>query len=345
MLEEARHVQGVLPVNSMNTSSSEGAFIWRSSRSFRVDSRSRASPNTVCPTVAVRSSTPPSDGSAAATPGSPRKRAISTGSAVRTAICDSARYRAMSSAGFPSATTRPPSMIAMRSHRTLRLLDVMGGQEDSAPLLPHLKDRLVQVAAGLRVEPGGRLIEEDDLRLVHEREGQREPLPLPGRERVERGVPLLREREPLEEFPGVRAPGVERAEQFHRLPRRDLILQSRGLQHHADPLLDLAGLGEGVQPAQTDRASVRLPKPDRAFDDGGLSRPVPAEQAKYLPLRNLEAHPAHGLDRAVAFHEIAQNQFGHDEINCRVPAQRPLLRLASRPTAAPVPCHRAAAGA
>ena len=45
----------------------------------------------------------------------------------------------------------------------------------------------------MRVEPGGRLVEEDELGLVDERERERQPLPLAARERVEVRVGLLGE--------------------------------------------------------------------------------------------------------------------------------------------------------
>jgi hypothetical protein len=45
-------------------------------------------------------------------------------------------------------------------------------------VLFHSGDFAVELAAGLRIEAGGRLIEEDQLGLVDEREGQGEPLAL-----------------------------------------------------------------------------------------------------------------------------------------------------------------------
>ena len=65
----------------------------------------------------------------------------------------------------------------------------------------HPRDLAVQLAARLRVEAGGRLVEEHELGLVDEREREREPLPLAARQRVERGVGLVGEREAFEQLP------------------------------------------------------------------------------------------------------------------------------------------------
>jgi hypothetical protein len=44
------------------------------------------------------------------------------------------------------------------------LLEVLGGEEDRHPVGEKLADDLPQVAAAARVEPGGRLVEEDQPR-------------------------------------------------------------------------------------------------------------------------------------------------------------------------------------
>ena len=61
----------------------------------------------------------------------------------------------------------------------------MRRQQDGVAVLLHPRDVAVQLAARLRVEAGRRLVEEDELRSVDERECQGEPLALPARERVE----------------------------------------------------------------------------------------------------------------------------------------------------------------
>ena len=57
----------------------------------------------------------------------------------------------------------------------------------------------MQIAARLRIEAGRRLVEEHELGVVDERQRQREPLALAARQRVERRVGLVGQREALEQ--------------------------------------------------------------------------------------------------------------------------------------------------
>ena len=68
----------------------------------------------------------------------------------------------------------------------LGFLDVVRRQQHRVAVLLHSGDLAVQLAAGLRIEAGRRLVEEDELGLVDERERQGEPLALAARQRVER---------------------------------------------------------------------------------------------------------------------------------------------------------------
>ena len=81
----------------------------------------------------------------------------------------------------------------------LRFVEMMRGQQDRVAVLLHPQDVVVQLAPGLRIEPGRRLVEQHDLGLVHEREGQREPLTLAAGQRVEWRVRLVGELEALEQ--------------------------------------------------------------------------------------------------------------------------------------------------
>ena len=66
----------------------------------------------------------------------------------------------------------------------------MGRQQDGVAVLLHFRDVAVELAACLRVEPGRRLVQEDDLRFVDERERQGQPLALTAGKSVEGGVAL-----------------------------------------------------------------------------------------------------------------------------------------------------------
>ena len=73
------------------------------------------------------------------------------------------------------------------------LVEVVRGEHDRGAVLgaqPH--DVLREVGPVLRIEAGGRLVEEQQLRPVHQPEGDVEPAPLPARQRADRAVGELR---------------------------------------------------------------------------------------------------------------------------------------------------------
>jgi hypothetical protein len=73
----------------------------------------------------------------------------------------------------------------------LRLFHVVRRQDDCPPFSFDRADHIPEVAPCLRVKPCGRLVKEDDLRLVDEGERDRQPLLLPPRQRLHTGVALL----------------------------------------------------------------------------------------------------------------------------------------------------------
>src|SRR5207247_9376328 len=117
--------------------------------------------------------------------------------------------------------------------KSFGLLGMVCGQHDSVAVGLYAKDFGVQVATRLRVESGGRFVKEDQLGIVHERERQRQTLPLAAGERIERRVTLRGERKAVEQLLGLDLVAVKRTENPERFPRRDLVLQRSGLRRRA----------------------------------------------------------------------------------------------------------------
>ena len=67
----------------------------------------------------------------------------------------------------------------------LGLVHVVGGEHQRDALTLELVEALPQQVARLRVEPGGRLVEQQQLGLVDQRAGDREPALHAARERVD----------------------------------------------------------------------------------------------------------------------------------------------------------------
>ena len=87
--------------------------------------------------------------------------------------------------------------------------------------------------------PGGRLVEEDDFGIVDQRQREREPLRLTAGERDVIRVRFVLELHELEQLLGAAPLRVVAAEEIERLARRDLVVEARGLQLHADARADL----------------------------------------------------------------------------------------------------------
>ena len=74
------------------------------------------------------------------------------------------------------ATIRPACMIADAVAQPLGLVEVVGGQQDGhRRSRPQPGDEIEQLVADARIEPDGRLVEEEHLRLGEERPGDLQP--------------------------------------------------------------------------------------------------------------------------------------------------------------------------
>jgi hypothetical protein len=70
------------------------------------------------------------------------------------------------------------------------LIHVVGDQDDGHPLVTDVLDQLPGVPPGLRVQSGGQLVQDGELRVAHQRQGDQQPLLLPAGQPTEGGVPL-----------------------------------------------------------------------------------------------------------------------------------------------------------
>ena len=77
--------------------------------------------------------------------------------------------------------------------------------------------------ARLRVEAGGRFVEEEELRIVDQREGDREPLFLSAGERRVTDILLFPKLQTFQQRVPVHRLRVERGEQFHRFVHRHFV--------------------------------------------------------------------------------------------------------------------------
>ena len=184
--------------------------------------------------------------------------------------------------------------------QVLGLFHVVRRQQHRAALGLEPLDEVPQRAPALRIEAGRRLVEEDQLRIVDERQRDRQPLALAAATAPWSGA-LLRSSSPscVDELArSGSALGVEAAEE--RRSARSTVrfgIQRRGLELDADALLELGAVARRV-----DAEDVALPAvgPIEALEDldrRRLARAVGAEQAEDLAARDLEADAVDRLAR------------------------------------------------
>ena len=106
------------------------------------------------------------------------------------------------------------------------------------PAGDQVLDHRPQLGAALRVEPGGRLVEEEHRRLVHERRGEVEPPAHAAGVRADEAVARVREVEPLEQLVGARPDLVvgdvgEPADEPQVLRRGEVLVDRRVLTRRA----------------------------------------------------------------------------------------------------------------
>ena len=171
---------------------------------------------------------------------------------------------AFSSSGVPSATLRPWSMTAIRSASWSASSRYCVVSRTVQPSATRLADRVPHLAAGARVQAGGRLVEEDQRRPRDQARREVEPPAHAAGELRERPVGGLLEPELLEQAPAVARASAERRPcrrpNSHRFSvAGEVLVDRRVLAGDADQLADamrLAGRRRRRRSARRPRRSA-----------------------------------------------------------------------------------------
>lgn len=116
----------------------------------------------------------------------------------------------------------------------------MGGEDDGFFGLLDLFNKVPKTLPRLRIEPGGGLVEKQNLRIVEQRDGQQQTLALPAGEFAIVAIEQLFQRADLNHLVEIRRFFVEIVEQAQRLAHREEILQRGGLELDAHLLLEVS---------------------------------------------------------------------------------------------------------
>ncbi len=141
----------------------------------------------------------------------------------------------------------------------LGLVEQVGGEHDRDPVRPQLSDVLPRRPAGGRVEPGGRLVEEQHLGSTDDRQRERQPLLLPTGEVPEPGPARVVEPDAFEQVVRVERIAVVGREQPQHLGGPGERVDAALLQHQTrrgDAALGASRRGSSPS-TRTDPASGR----------------------------------------------------------------------------------------
>ncbi|MDT5041984.1 MAG: hypothetical protein QOE51_2969 [Actinoplanes sp.] len=192
------------------------------------------------------------------------------------------------------------------------LLEVLGGEQNAGALgdAPHV------LALG-RVETGGRLVEEDHLRMSDQARGEVQAAAHPSRVRLGRPARRVGEVEPVEQLGGALSgvPGgeVEQPADQHQVLRTGQILVDRGvLAGESDPAAYALWLSQHVDAGDERATGVRAQQRGEHPYGGGLAGAVGPEHAEHRAAAHRQVHPVEclGLPEPLAesfrlYYEIA----------------------------------------
>src|SRR5262249_4339136 len=182
---------------------------------------------------------------------------------------------------------------------------VVGADENGDALAREVVDHLPELAARVRIDTRGRLVEQQQLRLVRHAGGERQPLLPAAGERAGQLVLAALEAEALDDRLGARRQrpdAVHAADEFEVLAHRQVLVEAEALRHVADAPLDLGGLRADVEAEALARAGIRREQAAEHADRRRLAAAVGPEEA--------EDHAARHLDGEVLHHGLVAEALG-----------------------------------
>ena len=260
------------------------------------------------------------------TPSSTARAARTRSASTSTTV---ASIPAASSRGAPSATSAPRSRMA-RAWQRSALVHVVGRDQDRRAGVHQPEEALPEVAAALRVHRTGGLVQEQQLRLVHQRGRQGQALALPAGERsgkavgeVAQAVLLQQRRHPLAARCGRER--VNLAHELEVLAYGEVLVEREALGHVADAPAQGLGVGWDRETQHVGLTGAGRQEPAQHANGGGLARSVGAEEAVDPGAGDGQVHGVDGQQRSEAAREAARgrshrSRIGPQSPNGRTPA-------------------------
>ena len=174
----------------------------------------------------------------------------------------------------------------------LGLVEVVGGEEDGLAQGGEPLDQLPRLAAGGRIEPGGGLVQKDQIGVADQTQSKIETAALAARQGLDAGIRLLLQ--PTREInsSGRAAAGIGCPVQFEGLPNGQHEFGTGLLQHDADPVAECPSTRGGVVAEDFDLALVSPAVPLQDLDRGGFPAPFGPSSASTSPSSTVKLTPA-----------------------------------------------------
>ena len=179
----------------------------------------------------------------------------------------------------------------------------MGGQHNGVTVAIEPANELPQPLAQLHIDAGGRLVEHDYGRPMHQRLRHQHPPLHAAREHAHVGVGLVSQIETGEDFinPGVVAADAKIARlQTQRLTHREEGVKHQLLRHHAELAAGLTVIGDHVVAHDGELALIDTGEPRQGRNQRGFARAIGPQQAEELALLHLEINSVERLELTVA---------------------------------------------
>jgi hypothetical protein len=192
----------------------------------------------------------------------------------------------------------------------LGLVEVVGGEDDRGAAAGERGDERPELAARLRVEAGGGLVEEEQFRVAEDAQRDVEPAALAAGEVAGPGAALLVQPDGGDDLVGIAAAGVVAGEVVHQFLDGDLVEPAGALRHDADAGAPVRSGLLRVLPEDGDLAGVAVAVALEDLDGGRLPGPVRAEQGEDLAVRDVEVEPVDGGHPGVGLAQSADADGG-----------------------------------
>src|SRR5229473_5066933 len=196
----------------------------------------------------------------------------------------------------------------------LGLVHVMGGQQHGAAGFLEGSNDVPKLAPALRIEPGGRFIEEKHPGRSHQRRRHRQTLPLPTGKLSHPGISFLLELQISKHFTCRARLAIEAGKKLDRFAYSQLFRKPGFLQRDPDFFTQLARMRFPRLPENTDLSGSGFEQTFQNFDGGGFSRSVRPQQAETFSRPNLQIQSTDRLNFAViGLAEVAALDHGRHE--------------------------------